>query len=401
MNGKLFPSKKNTVLNILMVTGIYHPEVSGAANQCRQLVNALKEKVSFTVLTTTRNPNLSQQDQVDGVDVFKVLLRQENVGSYFNAILEFTTFFLSQRRHFQIVHLHGFSLKSTLLVLLSSIFRKKVVIKMTSIGHDDPISCRKRGFAINYFFSKADVYVGVSPQFKYLYHKAGLPSNRFKLISNGVDTNRFSPVTEGEKTKLRVQLGLPKKMKLILFVGHFSKEKCPDVMLEAWKHHVAETFLDTGIIFIGATNTDHYEVDAELVNDIHKLADPYIDQRIFFIERTHVIEKYYQAADVFVLPSLREGMPNALLEAMSSGLPVIVSKLQGVTDWIVTEGIEGLLVQPGKGDDLGRAIERVLDDDILANSLGLEARKTVLDRFSMKRVTEEYSQLYGELLTSS
>ena len=58
------------------------------------------------------------------------------------------------------------------------------------------------------------------------------------------------------------------------------------------------------------------------------------------------------------MPSLREGMPNALLEAMSSGLPVIVSKLEGVTDWIVRDGINGLLVHPGDGNDLGRAIKR-------------------------------------------
>ena len=381
----------------MMVTGIYYPEVSGAANQCRQLVNALKEKVSFTVLTTTRNPNLSQQDQVDGVDVFKVLLRQENVGSYFNAILEFTTFFLSQRRHFQIVHLHGFSLKSTLLVLLSSIFRKKVVIKMTSIGHDDPISCRKRGFAINYFFSKADVYVGVSPQFKYLYHKAGLPSNRFKLISNGVDTNRFSPVTEGEKTKLRVQLGLPKKMKLILFVGHFSKEKSPNILLEGWMQHVAEKFPDTGIIYIGSNNLDHYEVDADLVRDMQKITESYLNKRVFFIERTHEIEKYFQAVDMFVLPSLREGLPNALLEAMACGLPVITSRLEGVTDWIVEDGKNGLLLKSVIGDDLGKALISMLKDEIQAHLLGLKARETVLERFSMEKVAEEYLELYRRL----
>ena len=139
-------------------------------------------------------------------------------------------------------------------------------------------------------------------------------------------------------------------------------------------------------------------LDAELVNKIVGLAGPYIGDRIFFVERTHVIEKYYKSADIFVLPSLREGMPNALLEAMSCGLPVIVSRIEGVTDWVVTNGRNGLLVEPGNGDDLGKAMKRILNDDALAESLGKEAKKTVLDRFSIKTVARQYIELYGELI---
>ena len=398
MNGKLFPSKKNTVLNILMVTGIYHPEVSGAANQCRQLVNALKEKVSFTVLTTTRDPNLPPRCQIDGVDVFRVLLKK-SVNNYCGAIWKFMAFFLSQREHFQIVHLHGFSLKSALLVLLVKIFHKKVIIKMTSIGHDDPISMRQRGFLLNYCFSKADAYVGVTSHFNKLYAKSQLPLNRYIGIPNGVDIDRFRPAVAGEREILRDQLGLPTKIKLILFVGHFSREKCPDILLEAWKYFVAETFLDTGVIFVGATKTNHYEVDPRLVEDIQELAAPYINERIFFIERAHEIEKYYQTADIFVLPSLREGLPNALLEAMACCLPVIVSRLEGVMDWVVTDDMNGLIVEPENLDDLGKAISQVLKDDNLAESLGLEARETTIDRFSINKVAEDYFQLYGKLVT--
>ena len=385
---------------VLMVTGVYHPEVSGAANQCRQLMNALREQVSFEVLTMTRDPNFPRRCQVDGVDVVRFLWKK-GARNYCIAILKFAAFFLSRREHFQIVHLHGFSLKSVLVVLLSKIFHKKIIIKMTSVGHDDPISMRQRGFLHNHFFSLADAYVGTSPLFRKLYCKSQLPLDRLKQIPNGVDIDRFRPVTAWEKTILRDQLGLPKGMKLILFVGHFSREKCPDILLETWKQSVAETFSDTGLIFVGATDPYHYEVDAELVRDIRHLAEPYLDERIFFFEKTHEIEKVYQAADFFVFPSLREGMPNALLEAMSSRQPVIISKLEGVTDWIVTDGIDGLFVQPGDGDDLGRAIKEILGDDPLAESLGRKARRTVLERFSMKRVAEEYRELYKELIPSN
>ena len=379
-----------------MVTGVYHPEVNGAANQCRQLVNALKEKVSFTVLTTTRDPNLPPRCLVEGVDVFRVLLKK-SVNNYCGAIWKFTAFFLSRRKDFQTVHLHGFSLKSVLVVQLSKIFHKKIIIKMTSVGHDDPVSMRQRGFLRNHFFSLADAYVGTSPLFGKLYRKSQLPLDRLKQIPNGVDTNRFHPVKAEEKAELRDQLGLPGKMKLILFVGHFSWEKGTDLLLNAWKRHVASTFPDTGIVFVGSTKPAHYEVDPALVKDIQQMAEPYIGERIFFIERTHEIENLYQTADFFVLPSLREGMPNALLEAMSCGLPVIVSRLEGVMDWVVTDDMNGLIVEPENLDDLGKAISQVLKDDNLAESLGLEARKTILEKFTVENIAMKYLELYSEL----
>jgi glycosyltransferase involved in cell wall biosynthesis len=382
-----------------MVLGVYHPEVSGASNQCRQLMNKLSEKFSFTVLTTTRDTDLPPRSQVDGVEVFRILLRKRSVGGYFKAILKFATIFFFQRKGLRIVHMHGFSYKSVFIMVLSKIFHKKVIIKMTSVGHDDPISCKKRGFTINYFFTRADVYVGMNPKFAELYHKSELPLYRYIEIPNGVDIDRFRPVEAEERETLQNQLGLPTKMKLILFVGHFSREKCPDILLEAWKQYVAKPSPDTGIIFVGSTNPDYYEVDAELVIDIQKLADPYVDQRIFFIERTQAIENLYRAVDAFVLPSLREGLPNSLLEAMACGLPVIVSRLDGITDWIIQDGVDGLLFAPGSVEELGEAMIRMLRNSNLASELGTKARQKIIESFTIDRVARNYESLYGKLVS--
>jgi len=386
-------------LSVLMVTGVYYPEVNGAANQCRQLVRALKRKVNFMVLATTRNPNLPLQCQVDGIDVFRIFLGRKSVFKSIFSIPNFILYFLSNRNEFQIVHLHGFSNKSMILVSLAKIFRKKVVILLTSVGHDDHRSMKNRGLLANWFFSKADLYVGLSPRFHRFFESMESKENNFRLIPNGVDTSRFRPVTDGEKRIIRDQLGLPAEMKLILFVGHFSREKCPDILLSSWNRYVAGTFPGTGIIFIGSTNPDHYEVDADIIEEVKKLAKPYQDKRIFFIERTYEIEKYYKVSDLFVLPSLREGLPNALLEAMSCGLPVITSRLEGITDWVITDDINGLLIEPGIRDELGRAIKRLLNDDVFSQSLGRGARRTVLERFSKKRITQEYIELYGNLIS--
>ena len=377
-----------------MVIGSYYPEVTGGAVQCQLLIKTLKEKVRFLVLTTTRDMVLPRQSKVDGVDVIRIPIWEKNRIDYFIAFFRFISFFLYRRKDFQIVHLHGFTAKSILLIFLSKLFHKKIIIKMSSIGHDDPLAMGNRGFFLHQFFSKANAYVGVSKQFKSIYRNSDLPADRFKLIPNGVDTKRFCFVSNREKRRLRQQFGLPLELKIILFVGHFSKDKCPDVLIKAWKGCVADAYPDSSVVFIGTKDSVHYEVDADVVKEVKRLASTYQGNRVFFVERTHKIEKYYQASDIFVMPSLREGLPNAMLEAMSCELPVIVSELKGVTDWVVEDGVNGLLISPGSEVELSDAIIRLLNNSNFSIELGRKASKTIIERFTVEEIAKQYKKLY-------
>src|SRR5205807_2562473 len=107
------------------------------------------------------------------------------------------------------VHLHGFSQKSILLVALGLIMRKRIGIKLTLIGDDDPQSMRARGRVAYWCYSCARVFFGVSPRFQTLYEASNLPRDRFRLIPNGVDLERFRPASVNEQRALRSELGLP------------------------------------------------------------------------------------------------------------------------------------------------------------------------------------------------
>jgi glycosyltransferase involved in cell wall biosynthesis len=376
-----------------MVTGIYHPEVNGAANQCRLLVRYLNKQINFCVLTNTRNPALPLRSQIDNADIYRILLKNKSIFNYFNVAIKIILFFFNRRNYFDIVHLHGYSLKSFLIIFLSKIFQKKVIIKMTSVGQDDPISLRKR-FVYNRFFSQADAFVGIAPQFVSLYNQSKLSPKKLFQIPNGVSTHRFSPVNQKEKNTLKYNLGFPINMRIILFVGHFSREKNPDNLLDVWITTLVKTFPRTAIVFIGATKPDNFEVEDEFVKDVKQKARPYLNDRIFFIENTHEIEKYYQISDIFVLSSMREGLPNVLLEAMACGMPVISSKLYGVTDWIINDCVNGLLFEPGNDLELEKALLKVLGNDDFTLSLGLKARETILNRFSIEEIAKKFLKLY-------
>jgi glycosyltransferase involved in cell wall biosynthesis len=105
---------------------------------------------------------------------------------------------------------------------------------------------------------------------------------------------------------------------------------------------------------------------------------------------------YYALMDVFVHPSLRDGMPNALLEAMACGRPVAASTAGGIPD-VVRDGRDGLLVPPGDARALGRAILRLLEDRRMARALARSGRERVARDFSPRREAESYQSLYRRL----
>lgn len=119
-----------------------------------------------------------------------------------------------------------------------------------------------------------------------------------------------------------------------------------------------------------------------------------INDRVTFrgwLERDH-LPAVYEQADVFVLPSRDEGMPNAMLEAMAAGLPVIGSKVAGLEE-VVIDGETGLLVPPEDADALARALRVVIEDRDHTFALGQAARTRVVQKFSWDRAADSYMSL--------
>jgi len=381
-----------------MVTGAYFPELSGAGLQCRALIGKLRDRVDFTVLTTTADSSLPADDVQDGVPVHRVLVNPSSALSKAAASLRFAAAFLRTARDFSIVHFHGFSQKSILLMGLARLKRKRVAIKMTSVGHDDPGSMTRRGGLAYWSYSRSDLFFAVSPRFQDSYTAAGLKPERFWLIPNGVDCEKFRPGLPGERESLRRELGLAPQGRLVLFVGFFSREKRPDLLFDAWTRVAESVAPDSSLLFVGATASPYYEVDSGLAERIRSLAHTLgLEGRVRFVEKTNEIERFHRAADIFVLPSLREGMPNALLEAMASGAACIASRLPGVTDAIIEDGRNGLLVPPGEPAGLEAALQRCFENRESTRVLGMEARRTVCQRFNLDDAARRYFDAYTEL----
>ncbi len=114
-----------------------------------------------------------------------------------------------------------------------------------------------------------------------------------------------------------------------------------------------------------------------------------MDDRFVFTGMTDRVPQYLRLMDIFVLPSYREGFPVAILEAMSTGLPVVTTNVRGCREAVV-EGENGFVVQPGNSQSLADAVGRLLREPELRHRMGADGRRIVVDKYDINRVRSNF-----------
>lgn len=138
-----------------------------------------------------------------------------------------------------------------------------------------------------------------------------------------------------------------------------------------------------------------------LLPDMQRLAERLgLGDRVTFWGPRGDVPRLLAESDVFVLPSLSEGCPNALLEAMATGMPVVATSVEGVRE-IVADRSTGLLVPPGSPDAIRDAIRELARDDELRRRLGMNARRRIEESFRAETVARQYEELYADLAAGS
>ncbi len=236
-----------------------------------------------------------------------------------------------------------------------------------------------------------DRYVTVSRELReWLRHEIGVPERRIETIYNGVDTARFSPVGEGRST-LPPGFAPPGSI-VIGTLGRFEAVKNQNALAVAFAKVLErrpEMRARLRLVMIG-DGTERESIEASLSG--HNLMD--LVWLPGFRDDTPVL---YRAFDIFVLPSLREGISNTLLEAMASGRPVIATRVGGNPE-IVTDGRAGRLVAPGDTDSLAEAMLAYLDSPTMIDAHGREARAHALRSFSLESMVSAYDRVYHSLI---
>ena len=222
---------------VLMVTGVFSPEINGAVLQCAKLMDWLVEEVDFKVLTGSSSRIFRQVSTVRGIEIIRIGAGDSGrLISVFFLILFVANFILLVPK-FEIVHVHGFSIRNAFVILFARMMRKRVLLKRTSFGQDDPITIEHRSRLLSRLYRLANDFIVVSPEFLKAALAAGIDQSRIHLIPNAVNVEAFCPASVSHRTSLRAQLGFSESEKLILYVGHFSQEKRPTMVYEAWRQN--------------------------------------------------------------------------------------------------------------------------------------------------------------------
>jgi glycosyltransferase involved in cell wall biosynthesis len=395
----LVPLDRNLGNSVLLVTGAYYPEIGASGLQCRTVARALSGRVRFGVLTTAVDRSLPDTERVDDVDVYRIGVDVRSRRSKASATARILRRMLAIGGAYDLIHLHGFSQKNLPVMLAARLMRKRTLMTLHTAGHDEPEPVRARGRLAYRAFAAVDLVLPVSPQLRQRCLDAGLPPDRVRLVPNGIDTDRFRPLGAEARATVRRRLGWTDDLPVILFVGFFSPDKRPDMLFRAFRRLAIDHRTPARLVFAGATESTYFEIDRTLAESIRQgAAAAGLADRVQFVEPTHDIVTYFQAADVFALPSAREANPLALLEAMACGLPSVASDLHGATDAIVDEGVNGTLVPADDEAAWAAALRRVIADPAYATRLGERARDTIERRFGVERAAGDWLAAYRDVL---
>jgi glycosyltransferase involved in cell wall biosynthesis len=218
-------------------------------------------------------------------------------------------------------------------------------------------------------------------------NRIGIPPERIIHIPNAVDTDRFAQ-SDMTRREARQNWNIPEKDPVVGTIGRLTKEKGHRTLLEAFVE-VRRRIPGVRLVLLGSG-----EEERALRGLARKLGTGNAIQWISTCPQDR-IPVFLKCLDVFVLPSLRENQPLALLEAMAAGIPVVATDVGGVGE-IIGDCEEGLLVSPGDRSALAEALVRALGSG--ESSLWVErAVHRVLDRFSLGRFAQDMGRVYSDL----
>jgi glycosyltransferase involved in cell wall biosynthesis len=381
-------------VRVLMVVRLFFPWIGGTERQAMRLAKELiTEGLQVEVLTGRWIKGTARRERIEGVDVFRNHTLWEffgirgarKLGGY---LYIFTLIWQlwRRRRSYDIIHVHALNYHTFAAVLAGRLLGRPVVTKLANSGSASDIEKMRQGqqLALSHLMLpmalRSDRFVAVNDAVVRELAATGVPATRIARIPNGVETSRLN----ADRT---YQLHDPVRL---VFVGRLHEQKGVDVLLRSFadlRAHRPEQRLCLHLVGDGPLRARLVAIAQEMD----------VSREVEFVGARNDVADLLYGSDVFVLPSRAEGLSNALLEAMSIGLPVVASRVPGNED-VIAHDHDGLLFTANDATSLTSELMRVLDDDRLREAIGRSARLKVEKQYGMARVARQYIELYEGLM---
>ncbi len=372
-----------TSIQVAMIIQGYHPRVGGAERQLATVAPFLQAQgVKINVLTR-RYPGLAPFEVINDVPVYRLPIP----GPKAMASLSFTLTALPLLRRLRphIIHAHEVFSPTTTAVAAKRLLGTPVVVTAHRSGPLGDIERLKHKLfgarRIAIFRQNVDAFITISQEIDAELAGIGVPSKRRFFIPNGVDMNCFVSLPPVEKRALRASLGLP-DVPITIFAGRLAPEKRVNHLIGIWPA-VRAINPDALLLVLGSGSEE---------SSLRQAAGA----GVMFVGRIEHVAPYLQAADLFVLPSVAEGLSVALLEALATGLPAIATAVGGASD-LIDSGKNGWLVPPDDPAVLQETVLTLLSDVTCRAALGRRGRERIVRDYDLSLTAGRLRTLYDRL----
>lgn len=387
---------------VCVVSALYHPNLGGLGRQAMLLTERLRKEGVELFVVSRKMDGMPPAAFSPDVEVVRVPCLFPKIHVFEEVSLKHILLSLSysagiaavlvrRRRRFDIVHFHGASIPLFVSLPILKLMGKKVMAKVAAakLGTEAGALSGRYWFIGNLLarmMRSVDAFIATSDEIRQGLEKDGIRPERIHRLPNFVDPAIFHPPAQGEREAAKRGRGDGGRT-VLLFTGRLVPRKGVEHLLAAWKD-VSPDFPDARLAVLG---------EGPLLPDLVALAEKLgIAGTVRFEGRVDDVPVRLRSADIFVLPSLQEGMPNSLLEAMASGLPVIATRIGGVSD-LVEDGVNGRLVEPASPTMLAAAMRELIGDPARRERYGRAAADRIARTHSLESRAAQYRELYVDL----
>jgi glycosyltransferase involved in cell wall biosynthesis len=360
-------------------------KIGGGESHLLNLVESLdRERFEPFVLSFTEGPMI-QRLQAMGVETHVIYTEKPFDFRVWGKVKE-----LLADLQPDIIHCHGTRATSNVISAARSLGIPVVyTIHGWSFHQDQPFLLKKmRILGERYITRRTDLNIAVSRA----NGRAGeenITGFRYELVFYGIDQQKFSPSADVKRPDVRAELGIPAEVTLVLFIARFTLQKQPLAMIEAFRRASSEVG-NLRLLMVG---------DGELKAASVALAKKYnLGDKLIFQSFRQDVPDVLAAADIFVLPSLWEGLPIGLLEAMAMGKAVIASDVDGTVE-VLEDEVNGRLARTKElVESVTRALVDLGKDSEKRRRLGKAAAESINEKYNVGRMTGQIEGLYLDVL---
>ena len=380
-------------IGVAVITLLFRPYYGGAEKQLERLTEALSSRGVKCCIVTRRLNDLKPFECLHMVPVYRVFATRISSGllSTLTFIISSCLFFITHAnitRRVRILQADSDS-PGLIAVTVGKLFRKKVVIRMR--GKRQLKGIKNSPFIKIVFKIISSLSDAIVVQYDQIHdlNLLGVDDSKIYLIPNGVDTEYFKKSDDEIRKRLRKKMGFENSV-IGLYVGRLDPVKGLDILMKALRS-VIKKCPQFKLIIVGSGSYQGY------LEDLAKTLQ--IDEHIVFVGSVQDVKRFYEIADIFILPSRSEGISNALLEAMSMELAVIATAVGGTPE--VIKNLDNGCLVTSSSHDIARKLELLVANRDLRNRLGKAARKTVIKNYSLQKIVESYVRLHRTLAVAS